>query len=58
MERGQSLPKGAGLESGKAMIQIQICWMPNLYNVSDTPFHYLQNENNKVYFNSTDPKVR
>lgn len=25
VERGQTLPKDTGLESGKAMIQIQVC---------------------------------
>lgn len=58
VKRGQSLLKDTGLECGRAVIQIQGCWMPNVYNVSKLPFHYLQNENNKAYFNRTDPKVR
>ena len=35
------LPKDTGLEYGKAMIQIQVCWMSNVYNIPELPSHYL-----------------
>lgn len=58
VEEGWTLSKDTGLKSGKAMLQIQVCWMPTIYNVPEPSFHYLQNENNKACSNRSDQKFR